>query len=99
MVTARDIEQMAIDCKLNPLTCGFRGSYCRGMTPLCLKEWIKGDCYHPFCYNKSTYRVRIKSTESVVVDVSAYSEDDACDKAYSLWMLDIEPDMEIVKVE
>jgi hypothetical protein len=99
MTTAQDIERVAMDCGLNPLTCGFRGSYCEGMTPLCLKEWVKGDFYHPFCPNRIKYTVRVEKVEPVNIEVMAYGEQDAFDKALDYYVLDIEPEMKIVGME
>ena len=93
------VEKMAMDCILSPLTCGFRGSYCEGMTPLCLKTWVKDDFYHPFCYNKLKYTVCIDNTKSMNIEVMANSEQEAFEKAYDYWVLDIEPEMRIIKVE
>lgn len=99
MTTGQDIERMAIDCNLNPLTCGFRGSSCDKMTPLCLKMWVKDDHYHPFCHTRSKYVVCIEKVESANIEVMAFDEQEAFDKAYNYWMLDIEPEMRILKVE
>jgi hypothetical protein len=69
------------------------------MTPLCLKEWIKGDFYHPFCHNRSKYTVRVERVEPTNIEVLAYDEQDAFDKASDVWALDVEPEMKILKVE
>lgn len=57
MITGNEIETMAKNCKLNPTTCGNLGSIVPGMTPLCLKVWVKDDFYHPFCYKLAAVHV------------------------------------------
>ena len=99
MSKLNDSDKLAYACEENPLKCGFRGSYCENMTPLCLKEWIKGDSYHPFCHNKSKYTVRIMNVEPVNIEVMAYDDQDAFDKAFDFWTLDVEPEIVILKVE
>lgn len=42
---AIDADTAAKHCKLDPKTCG-----CKGSARLCLKEWNPGDSYHPFCH-------------------------------------------------
>jgi hypothetical protein len=57
MITGDEIESMAKRCPLNPRTCGNLGSIVPHMTTLCLKEWVKGDSYHPFCYKMDNVRL------------------------------------------
>jgi hypothetical protein len=96
-----DSEKMAYACLENPLTCGFRGTRCEGSGtyPLCLKEWIKGDLYHPFCHNRSKYIVRMEQVSSVDIEVMAFDDQDAFDRAFDYYVLDVEPEMKILKVE
>jgi hypothetical protein len=42
-----------------------------------------------------TYKVRVKATESFIIEVKAANEDDAYNKAYAK-MVDVEPEMEII---
>lgn len=57
MTITDDIENMAQECELNPLTCGCLGSIVPHMTPLCLKVWDKESSYHPFCYKVDSVRL------------------------------------------
>jgi hypothetical protein len=57
MTTADEIERMAAKCTLNPLTCGDLGPIVPHMTPLCLREWVAGEFYHPFCYQVDSVRL------------------------------------------
>jgi len=57
MTTAEDIERMAAKCTLNPLTCGDLGPIVPHMTPLCFREWVSGEFYHPFCYQVDSVRL------------------------------------------
>jgi hypothetical protein len=57
MTTADEIEGMASQCTLNPRTCGHLGSIVPHMTPLCLREWVAGEFYHPFCYKMDSVRL------------------------------------------
>jgi hypothetical protein len=94
MKTGEEIDSMTDECVLSPLTCGDIGT-----SGLCLKEWQKGDSYHPNCDKVLKYTIKFAKINSVTIEVEAKSEEDAYDNAFTTWMASIEPEMEIVKVE
>lgn len=45
------------------------------------------------------YTIKFAQVNSVNIEVEAKSEEDAYDQAWTTWAANIEPEMEIVKVE
>jgi len=52
-------DELSKNCTALPEKCEFIGCAIPGNVPLCLKEWIPGESYHPVCANSSQSAGRV----------------------------------------